>query len=182
MNASLKLFYNNGRLPLKLEYGTSRVMWVQTACNMDWLKTEQGYHCIVCGNHLTYRGKYCGYECERYFERNIRHLDFWTRFRERVYKRDNEHCTMCGNYTSDYVCDHIVPLFKGGIDWWQDPDMTNFQTLCEDCNKIKTRHDVAKPKVIKQRLGLKTMQYAGFVFEQTIPENNTLMQFISEKK
>jgi hypothetical protein len=56
-------------------------------------------------------------------------------------------------------------LFKGGVDWHEDPKMLNFQTLCVNCNKIKTRKDVSKPKLIRQKLNLKVTQYAGFIFE-----------------
>jgi hypothetical protein len=154
---SLESFYDFGRIPVTIGWGNGRVMWTGEK-GSKWL------------NFKT-----------------------WGDFRWRVFLRDNGTCKKCGKilatqdengrwpYQPEYVCDHVVPLFKGGKDWHEDPEMSNFQTLCVDCNKIKTRYDVAKPKVIKQRLGLKTMQYAGFVFEQTIPENHTLMQFISEK-
>jgi 5-methylcytosine-specific restriction endonuclease McrA len=42
----------------------------------------------------------------------------------------------------DFVCDHIIALCLDGKDWWEDPEMTNFQTLCENCNKVKTRRDM----------------------------------------
>ena len=65
-----------------------------------------------------------------------------------------------------YVCDHIFPLFKGGRDWWQDPDMSNFQTLCVECNIIKTANDLFKPKKAKER----AIQYVSlaYLFEKPI--------------
>jgi hypothetical protein len=151
---SLKSFYDLGRLPFHLGGSYGRVMWTA----LDGSKW----------------------------------LDFktWGSFRLDVFVRDNGTCKMCGKviaekdehgyypYQPPFVCDHIIPLFKDGKDWWEDPEMTNFQTLCEECNKIKTKHDVSKPKVIKQKLGLKTIQYAGFVFEQREPVNHSLDQFI----
>ena len=77
----------------------------------------------------------------------------------------------------EFICDHIVPLFKGGKDWHVDPEMTNFQTLCVECNKVKTRSDVSKPKVIKQKLDLRIVQYAGFIFEQQKKVNHSLKEF-----
>lgn len=105
----------------------------------------------------------------------------WQEFREYVRTRDEGKCRMCGKniFGETFVCDHIIPLFKGGRDWWQDPEMTNFQSLCEDCNKKKTRSDVAKPKVVKQKLGLRVIQYAGFVFEEPDKNVQQLDKFLS---
>lgn len=119
-------------------------------------------------------------------------LDFktWASFRFEVFIRDNGTCKRCGKviaeksregywpYQPPFVCDHIVPLFKDGKDWWEDPEMYNFQTLCEDCNKIKTRLDVAKQRVIKQKHGIQTIQYGGFVFEQPSKVDHPLEQFL----
>lgn len=106
-----------------------------------------------------------------------------------MFIRDNGVCQKCGKviavknehglwpYQPEFVCDHIVPLFKDGKDWHEDPEMKNFQTLCIECNKIKTRSDVAKPHVVRQRLGLKVIQYAGFIFEET-EQKQTLDEFL----
>jgi hypothetical protein len=151
---SLYSFYDFGRLPLHLGGGFGRVMWTALS-GSKWLDFKT-----------------------------------WGSFRLDVFIRDNGICQRCHKviaqkdeqsywpYQPPFVCDHIIPLFKGGKDWWEDPEMTNFQTLCEECNKIKTKHDVSKPKVIKQKLALKTIQYAGFVFEQIEPINHSLDKFI----
>lgn len=106
-------------------------------------------------------------------------FDTWQFFREKVYDCDKGICQKCGKPAESYVCDHIIPLFKGGRDWWEDPEMSNFQTLCVVCNKKKTKIDVAKPKVIKQKLGLKVVQYAGFVFEEPDKNVQRLDNFLS---
>lgn len=71
----------------------------------------------------------------------------WQGFRERVWQRDKGQCVKCHKevkHTSQYVCDHILPLYKDGKDWHEDPEMTNFQTLCLTCNKQKTRIDMRR--------------------------------------
>lgn len=57
--------------------------------------------------------------------------------RERIMKRDNYTCQMCGRYMPDEFgleIDHIVPVARGGetVEW-------NLQVLCEKCNGSK--HD-----------------------------------------
>ena len=117
---SLKLFYDIGRLPLHLGGDYGRVMWTALA-GSKWI------------NFKT-----------------------WMDFRWYVLDRDNGKCKHCGktittknekglwlSSNADFVCDHIIPLCKDGKDWWEDPGMLNFQTLCVDCNKLKTKNDMA---------------------------------------
>jgi hypothetical protein len=151
---SLSSFYDLGRIPITIGWGNGRVAWIGQK-GSKWL------------NFHT-----------------------WGGFRCKVFDRDNGVCQKCGKVIAkltkqgywdcspQFVCDHIVPLFKGGKDWHEDPEMANFQTLCIECNKIKTRSDVAKPHIIKQKLGLKVMQYAGFVFEQP-DQKYTLEKWLS---
>ena len=124
----------------------------------NWIKTEKGYHCKVCGKPLQGRNKlFCCAEHENYFNSNYRQIQTWNEFRYEVLKRDNYQCKKCGKnlrqqYTiSHFICDHIVPLFKNGKDWWQDTEMLNFQTLCIDCNRKKTGYDLGKPTKAKQK-------------------------------
>lgn len=175
---SLRLLYNYGRLPVVRYWsGERRLSMIYLDHNNEYNRGSDGLHCKYCGAKLKgYNKKFCGgTNCEKEYNRLFVQFDCWAWFRARVFKRDNGCCQKCGKtigepdsgyYVGGYVCDHIIPLFKGGKDWWEDLEMVNFQTLCDDCNKIKTKHDVAKPHVIKQKLGLKTIQYAGFVFEQ----------------
>lgn len=187
---TLRLFYNYGRLPLIHYWGGERRLNMKYLDHdKDWVRGPTGLHCKFCGAKLTGRNrKFCnGTNCEREYNRLFVQFDCWSLFRARVFKRDNGGCQKCGKvigepnngyYLRGYVCDHIVPLFKGGKDWWEDFEMINFQTLCEECNKAKTARDVAKPKVIKQKLGLKTIQYLGFVFEQNETVNHSLEEFL----
>lgn len=140
---SLKLFYNYGRLPYKLHCG-SRVSWVEIDHDRSWIKTEKGLYCKVCGSLISGRMKlFCSHECYLSFERNIRQIQTWEEFRGRVWKRDNGKCVLCGKSVSGlFVCDHIVALCNGGRDWYMDPAMLNFQTLCLDCNRKKTNKDM----------------------------------------
>lgn len=73
--------------------------------------------------------------------------DSWKAFRKRVFERDNYICKLCGKDgkkegLSRWVCDHIIPLSIGGRDWWQDPSMSNFQTLCPSCDNEKCVKDI----------------------------------------
>ncbi|WP_084581770.1 HNH endonuclease [Sphingomonas azotifigens] len=47
------------------------------------------------------------------------------------------HCKANGIITAAVTPDHIVPLFKGGL----DVD-SNIQCLCEPCHSIKTAEDM----------------------------------------
>ena len=53
--------------------------------------------------------------------------------------------------TSRLIGDHIMPIACGGDEW----DIENVQTLCEACNKVKTREDageIAKMRKIEKVL------------------------------
>jgi len=51
--------------------------------------------------------------------------------RQRIYKRDNNQCTYCGN-KKNLTIDHIIPKSKGGQNTWM-----NLVTCCSNCNRIK---------------------------------------------
>jgi 5-methylcytosine-specific restriction endonuclease McrA len=61
--------------------------------------------------------------------------------RNAVLKRDNKVCRMCGLISDSWQADHIIPVHKGGGACTID----NFQSLCEDCHKEKTKADLAPP-------------------------------------
>ena len=65
----------------------------------------------------------------------------WEVFRLAVFERDDFTCAKCGyisrNAGSDLIADHIIPIAIGGEEW----DKKNVQTLCESCNKVKTKAD-----------------------------------------
>jgi 5-methylcytosine-specific restriction endonuclease McrA len=55
--------------------------------------------------------------------------------REELFFRDNGKCFSCGIFSKSWDAHHIIPVFKGG----GACDLTNFQTLCKECHKKKTR-------------------------------------------
>lgn len=54
--------------------------------------------------------------------------------RHEVFKRDNYTCKECGRTNKESIihCDHIIPVTQGGTD-----ELSNLQTLCEECNLQK---------------------------------------------
>jgi hypothetical protein len=69
-----------------------------------------------------------------------------TKAKHQIFERDDYTCQNCGfAYHGDkesvgesLICDHIIPIALGGAD--QDPD--NLQTLCINCNELKTKRDM----------------------------------------
>jgi len=109
----------------------------------------------------------CSVECTKIFDKEHDQSLNWDWVRSRIFKRDNYICAMCGERfaivakhpdfkgeeyadSSQLICDHIVPLAMDGAMW----DMDNLQTLCIECNKIKTAIDlknIAEYKKIKDK-------------------------------
>lgn len=75
--------------------------------------------CPYCGKHLSIR------EGRQPIPRKLRH---------QVFQRDGYRCRECGatNKQTRLHVDHIKPVAKGGTN-----DLSNLQTLCEDCNRAK---------------------------------------------
>ena len=96
----------------------------------------------------------CSTDCTKQFYQKYYSLS-WVDYRLKVFKRDKFICKMCGKEilsASNLVADHIVPIAIGGDNW----DMNNLQTLCLDCNRIKTKQDA---KIIaKYRTKEKTLE------------------------
>jgi len=94
----------------------------------------------------------CSTKCTKEFWKTHNKSWSWEQFRFEVFKRDNFTCAKCGkrkSYISKFdgkeypddrnlIADHIKPLAIGGEMW----DMDNLQTLCINCNKIKTANDM----------------------------------------
>ncbi len=57
--------------------------------------------------------------------------------RKEVFNRDEGFCRNCGVYDHKWEADHILPVHKGG----GGCTLENFQTLCYDCHKEKTKKD-----------------------------------------
>jgi 5-methylcytosine-specific restriction protein A len=54
------------------------------------------------------------------------------------------HCEAKGRTAIAIIVDHVIPLSKGGPD-----DETNLQSLCGDCEKIKTNNDLGRRARVK---------------------------------
>lgn len=93
----------------------------------------------------------CSKECTGNFWKDHVEILDWSVIRSMVFKRDNYVCAICHKRfvisesedflmgdTAKLVGDHIVPIAVGGSEF----DMDNVQTLCIDCNKIKTAQDM----------------------------------------
>jgi hypothetical protein len=148
---SLWFFYNLGRIPIhKYHLGSSRIVFVNGNCNREPLRIGKGrYLCKVCGKEIGNRNRlFCNIDCARWFTINISHTRSWDSFRYYILDRDNSRCKSCNkvidSFKEVFVCDHIVPLFRGGRDWFEDDTGFNFQTLCVECNKKKTSVDLSK--------------------------------------
>ena len=79
----------------------------------------------------------------------------WRRKRQRVFERDSYLCQMCASNgvitaielsgPNGGVCDHIKPKAEGGTD-----DESNLQTLCQGCDREKTKEE-AKRGVVRNK-------------------------------
>jgi len=54
--------------------------------------------------------------------------------REQLFIRDNGACQCCGDITTNWQADHIIPVYLGGGGF----GLSNFQTLCDYCHRQKT--------------------------------------------
>lgn len=137
-----EIFTNNGRL-----------VALYDPKDFQWRKNEEGeWICLNCGKSLAFNRRlrtYCSDVCRREYITQ-KYLS-WSTYRERVFERDAYTCMKCGRkvYLTSWTengfeprlraeCDHIVPLFLGDKDWYDDLELKNFQTLCSDCHKEKT--------------------------------------------
>ncbi|MEM2129816.1 MAG: HNH endonuclease signature motif containing protein [Candidatus Bathyarchaeia archaeon] len=169
---SLRLFYNYGRLPMQKIWGAQRVMAIRLDHDSSLVTDGKKYFCRNCGRDLSFNPRlraWCSRRCEIAFYCRFNHT--WREFAVAVYERDGGKCRICGKDLAErrFACDHIIPLSQGGRDWWQDPAMTNFQTLCESCHRKKTALDLKKPKKAKEKAKLQVMRK-----QQT----NSLLQWI----
>lgn len=58
--------------------------------------------------------------------------------RKQVYARDKGACRHCGLIDEKWQADHILVVVNGG----GACELDNFQTLCSDCHKTKTKEDL----------------------------------------
>jgi 5-methylcytosine-specific restriction endonuclease McrA len=99
----------------------------------------------------------CSTDCTKRFYNDYYSVS-WETYRIKIFERDNFTCKICSKqfitgFKSNLIADHITPISIGGDNW----DMNNLQTLCIDCNKIKTAQDMkviakyrAKEKILEK--------------------------------
>jgi 5-methylcytosine-specific restriction enzyme A len=59
-----------------------------------------------------------------------------TVIRQRILLRDEYTCQICGRVSAQLEVDHIVPLSMGG-----NNSISNLQSLCKTCHKLKSDRD-----------------------------------------
>jgi len=131
--------------------------------------------CPNCGKHKDewIRRKdwtCCSIECtENYYKEHDKSYS-WQDFRIKIFYRDNSTCKICNKRfvkkgiilpevpnESQLIADHIIPIELNGEMW----DINNIQTLCIDCNKIKTKEDMGHIAVHRQRFKKKFNELFG---------------------
>ena len=123
-------------------------------------KWKKGF-CLLCEKKLPKgKKKYCSDEEFQNWFKQFNPPFLWNDIRKKVLRRDKYTCRKCGrkrkriNSWGDYdiklVADHITPIALGGSEW----DLDNIQTLCEDCNKVKTREDAKKIAKLRKLIKL----------------------------
>ena len=108
----------------KLPY-TVKTECLNFSCNFNYLNTRY--------QKLRRIGHSC--TLKQYHSKNQRKL-MTRELRERIMRRDNYTCKICGKYMPDEVglhIDHIIPVSKGGKSIEQ-----NLQVLCSKCNGHKS--------------------------------------------
>lgn len=85
--------------------------------------------------------------CKKHDFWDVKKYVNWSDLRNFCVARDRNTCKKCGYTThkSQLIGDHIIPIALGGDEW----DPKNVQTLCIDCDKIKTvqdQKDIAKAR------------------------------------
>lgn len=94
-----------------------------------------------CGQKLTGRQRrWASKDCEK-FTVSV----YWIFYgdvdlvKSLLFRLHGNACYCCGEVTWNLHLDHIIPVFKGGGGCW----ISNFQLLCVDCHKAKTKVDVS---------------------------------------
>lgn len=117
--------------------------WIDTDAIKKYDERQDGIHCVMCRNKLEGRQrKYCSWDCEYDYKAIKYKWKSQQQNRRNAFKRDKNICKMCNKkYTDEQlIADHILPIALGGGEF----DLDNIQTLCIECNKIKTKEDMIK--------------------------------------
>lgn len=143
----------------------------------EWQERINNNQCPVCGKHKNDWNRCVGWiccstQCTDKYQHNV--IYGWSQLKTKVFERDNYLCVKCGKkgnssdakgWQNNYiglVADHIIPIAIGGLQW----DISNIQTLCIPCDKIKTKQDhadIAKQRRIEKKIvnGQKTLKECG---------------------
>ncbi len=132
------------RRPILYKLTEQQQKWLDSSC------------CPICGlpkSKWNRRKDWrcCSVKCTKKFSEVV--VFIWQYFKNKAFVRDNYKCVECGfvptrkNWekiiipnTSRLIGDHIIPIAIGGEEY----DLDNVQTLCEKCNKAKTKKDLKK--------------------------------------
>lgn len=136
------------------------IVYILTKKQQKWLDTNC---CPICGlpkkkwkRRTDWRC--CSTDCTKEFSEVV--VFIWQFFKLKAFERDNYSCVKCGEKplektyegkmvsdTSKLIGDHIIPISIGGEEY----NLKNVQTLCEKCNKIKTKRDFKKIALYKKQ-------------------------------
>ena len=110
--------------------------YVKTPYKVEIVVNRVGYNLIQVVERYKLLSE-IDFECtlSEYHSKNQRKL-MTKELKERIKKRDNYTCQVCGKYMPDEVglhIDHIIPVSKGG-----KSIPSNLQVLCSKCNGSKS--------------------------------------------
>jgi len=132
--------------------GVGNVLCLVPICNEPAELFKNGRHKNYCNKHTF---------------RDMQEFTNWGVLRNKVFKRDEnicKHCKKKKDTTNGLIADHIIAIALGGDEW----DINNIQTLCYDCNKIKTAEDSKKiaelRRTEKKQLGNTQLNLEGKFF------------------
>ena len=126
--------------------------------------------CIICFNALPKgKRKYCSDVCFHKWFAQFNPQFLWSTFREKVLERDNYMCVQCDHARGAFetmIADHITPIALGGPEF----DMDNCQTLCPDCNRVKTREDAKRIAKLRRAIKLSIVPEGAVSMNMTLDE------------
>jgi 5-methylcytosine-specific restriction endonuclease McrA len=162
-----------------------REVWKRNYSELAKQRMENN-QCPACGkpkSEWTRTTSYmcCSKDCSDKFYKEENAIQDWSAIRARAFRRDNYTCKHCGRRfviecnddvvigdTAHLVGDHIIPIAVGGKEF----DINNVQTLCVECNKIKTRRDARI--IAKHRRREKELKLDIDIMEVKFPLQKTL--------
>ena len=136
------------------------------------------YICVNCGKSLAFnkrRTVWCGDECQwEYYEK---HTYSWAIIRWKAFERDKLKCQKCGiqvflypkvayNAPNMAIGDHILPIWKGGVEF----DLDNVQTLCYACSQKKTKAEAKERTKIAKLIISGVQKQLGFTVNADCPK------------